>query len=165
MALAAAGNNDLLRESVINSALADIHLPGRAQIVADRFVLDVAHNPDAAAMLATTVKDIRSGRAAVTILGMLNDKDVEAVVNALDGLTDHWIAVTTDSPRAIAADELSQRIQVVTNRPCRRSPSMAAAIAHAAELSDGDETILITGSFYTVGAALVILAAAGDEHG
>jgi len=165
MVLAAAGFDHLLEVGLINSVLTRLELPGRAQTVADRFVVDVAHNPAAATALADAVGRIGTGRAAVTILGMLDDKDVSGVVTELDALTDHWIAVGVDSPRAFQAEELARQVANATDRPCWIAASMDQAIARATEISETWETILITGSFYTVGAALVILAAAGNEHG
>lgn len=163
--LATAGFDDLLQANVVDVALASATLPGRAQWVDDRFVLDVAHNPAAATALVSTVIGTGRGRAGATVLGMLDDKDVASVVAALDPLTDHWIAVTADSPRAFAADELARQVANATDRPCWIADSMSAAIDRAIEVSAADDLILITGSFYTVGAALVILAAAGDKHG
>lgn len=163
--LAVAGFENLLQAKVVDAALASVTLPGRAQQVEDRFVLDVAHNPAAATALARTVIGTEHGRAGATILGMLDDKDVAKVVEALNPITDHWIAVSVDSPRALAADELARQVANATDRPCWIADSMSRAIDRAVEFSAAEDLILITGSFYTVGAALVILAAAGDKHG
>jgi dihydrofolate synthase/folylpolyglutamate synthase len=163
--LAVAGFEDLLQAKRIDAALASVALPGRAQLVDDRFILDVAHNPAAAVALAKALAATGTGRVSATIIGMLDDKDVAGVSELLDPLTDHWIAVKADSPRAFAADELARQIANATDRPCWIADSMSAAIDRASEVSAASDVILITGSFYTVAAALVILAAAGDKHG
>jgi dihydrofolate synthase/folylpolyglutamate synthase len=163
--LAVAGFEDLLQANRVDAALAGVALPGRAQLVDDRVILDVAHNPAAAVALANAMSATGSGRASATIIGMLNDKDIAGVVEVLDPLTDHWIAVTADSPRALAADELARQVANATDRPCWIADSMSAAIDRASEVGAARDVILITGSFYTVAAALVILAAAGDKHG
>jgi dihydrofolate synthase/folylpolyglutamate synthase len=98
-------------------------------------------------------------------MGMIDDKDVEGVVALLDPITEHWIAVAADSHRAIAADELARRLANATDRPCWIAETMNQAIDRAVELAPEDGIILTTGSFYTVGAALVILAAPGHEYG
>lgn len=163
--LEATGFVSLLDADLINAALAKTSLPGRAQIVANRFVLDVAHNPGAATALASTIAGLAEGRATVTILGMLDDKDVAGVVGPLDPITGHWIAVTADSARALDAAEVARRVSNATQRPCWIADSMSQAIDRATELAGASGQILITGSFYTVGAALVILAAPGYEYG
>ncbi len=163
--LAAMGYSELLDEATVNAAFGRLQVAGRAQQLAGRYLLDVAHNPAAAKALATTIAAGRTGRSAVTILGMLNDKDVAGVVAELDPLTDHWITVTADSPRALPASELGRQVANATDRPVWVADSMEAAIDRATEISAAPAQILVTGSFYTVGMALVILAAAGNEHG
>lgn len=165
MLLEATGFAALLDTDLINAALLNTSVPGRAQLVADRFILDVAHNPGAAAALANTVAGLAENGGVVTILGMLDDKDVPGVVEPLNELTEHWITVTADSPRALGANEVARQVANATDRPCWIAESMHAAIERAMLLAGTDGPILITGSFYTVGTALVILAAPGHEYG
>ncbi len=165
MLLESAGFESLLDAEVITTALAGVSLDGRMQIIAARWVLDVAHNPAAASALAAALRTTEQGRAVVTVIGMLDDKDVSAVVEPLNELTDHWIAVTADSPRAIPANELGRRISISTDRPCWIAESFEQALERAEELADANDLLLVTGSFYTVGAALVILAALGPDYG
>lgn len=163
--LESAGFESLLDADLINTALANVSLAGRMQSVAGRWILDVAHNPAAASALAAMLCTTQQGRAAVTVIGMLDDKDVAAVVEPLNEHTDHWIAVTADSPRAIPASELARRISIATDRPCWIADSFEQALKRARELAAANDLLLVTGSFYTVGAALVILAAPGQEYG
>jgi dihydrofolate synthase/folylpolyglutamate synthase len=165
MLLESAGFESLLDADIINTALASVSLAGRMQTIAGRWLLDVAHNPAAASVLAEALSTMPQGRAAVTVIGMLDDKDVAAVVEPLNELTDHWIAVTADSPRAIPANELARQISITTHRPCWIADSFEQAIERAEELADANELLLATGSFYTVGAALVILAAPRQDYG
>jgi dihydrofolate synthase/folylpolyglutamate synthase len=165
MLLESAGFESLLDTDVISAALASVSLAGRTQSIAGRWILDVAHNPAAAGALAATLGAMQQGRAAVTVIGMLDDKDVAAVVEPLNALTEHWIAVTADSPRAIPANELGRRIAIASNRPCWVADSVEKALERAEELAGANDLLLVTGSFYTVGAALVILAALGLENG
>ena len=163
--LEAVGMTALLDTATVNAALTTVSVPGRSQLVGDRFVLDVAHNPAAAEALAQTLRGSAQGRSAVTILGMLDDKDVAGVVTPLAELTDHWIAVRADSHRAIEVGELARQVEAATGKPCETADSMSQALERAVELAGDDEQVLITGSFYTVGAALVILAAPGNQYG
>jgi dihydrofolate synthase/folylpolyglutamate synthase len=163
--LESAGFESLLDTDVINRAFASVSLAGRMQSIAGRWLLDVAHNPAAASALAAALGTMQQGRAAVTVIGMLDDKDVAGVVAPLNALTDHWIAVMADHPRAIPASELGRRISIATDRPCWIADSFEQALQRAEELAAANELLLVTGSFYTVGAALVILAAPGQENG
>ncbi len=165
MLLESAGFESLLEAEIVNKALATVSLAGRMQSIAGRWILDVAHNPAAAHALAAALGTPPHSRVAATVIGMLDDKDVEAVVAPLNGLTDHWIAVTADNPRAIPAGELARRISNSTDRPCWIAASFEQALGRANELGGADDLLLVTGSFYTVGAALVILAAPGQQYG
>lgn len=161
----ASGFDTLLDEQGISAALAATSLPGRAQVIDGRYIVDVAHNPAAATALAQALGGIDAEGTRVTIVGMLDDKDVEGVATQLNSRTDHWLAVRAESPRGIAAAELSRRVANATNRPCWIADSMQQALSRADALAGKDGQVLITGSFYTVATALVILAAPRHEYG
>ncbi len=155
--LEAAGFDALLQPDVINSALSDIQLAGRMQTIGENRIVDVAHNPAAAEVLADSLRIRDPGGIAVAILGMLDDKDVEGVVAPLAGLAGSWIAVTADNARAIPAAELARRVANSTGRACLIAETLDAAIERAAELAGPDGSVLVTGSFYIVGAALTAI--------
>ncbi len=148
------GFGDALNRDAVNAALDDVQLDGRIQsiVLETHWVVDVAHNPDAAEALAQGL-DGFAGRT-VAIVGMLDDKDVESVVRHIDGLVDEWIAVTADSPRAIDAAELGERISVVASGSCQVADSLYTAMHRAEELAGPSDRVLVTGSFYLVGPAL-----------
>ncbi len=148
------GFGGALDRDAVNAALADVQLDGRIQSIAldTHWVVDVAHNPDAAEALARGLEGF-PGRT-VAIVGMLDDKDVESVVRHIDGRVDEWIAVTADSPRAIGAAELGERISAVASGRCQVADSLHAAMERAEQLAGPGDRVLVTGSFYLVGPAL-----------
>lgn len=114
------------------------------------WVLDVGHNPHAARYLARRLGD----RRWHVLLGMLADKDVEAVTRALAPLAASWSLVTLSVPRGLSAAELNARATV---SPARCYDSVAAAVAAAPEDAQG-LPILVCGSFFTVADALSLLS-------
>ncbi len=145
-----------LDTATINEALPTVTLTGRLQSVRDDgkdWLLDVAHNPAAAAALADTL-GAEPPRTTWGIIGLLDDKDVEGIVAPLDDYVDHWMAVTTDSARSLSAEECARRIANCTGRPCRISASVDEAMQIAQECAAADDRILVTGSFYLVGPVL-----------
>ncbi|MEM7431294.1 MAG: folylpolyglutamate synthase/dihydrofolate synthase family protein [Pseudomonadota bacterium] len=136
----------------IAAVLGGVTVMGRMQIVDDRWLLDVAHNPAAASALAQSLREQHNGEI-VALIGMLEDKDVEGVVTALDPSVSEWIAVMPENSRALTADELARRIANATNRPCQVATSIDGAITTLAA-RDVSDTVLITGSFFLVGPAL-----------
>ena len=155
----AAGFGDILDRDRVNATLASVSIPGRMQTVkTDRdWLLDVAHNPAAAAALARALQAMPPRGRTVAILGMLDDKDVEGLVTALGDVVDKWIAVTANSPRAIPVDELARRVANRANQGCLEAGSMTAALEEARRFTSSDDRILVTGSFFVVGPALEAL--------
>lgn len=155
--LDAAGLHEATEKDLVASVLPALQLAGRGQRISDggcEWLLDVAHNPAAAEVLAATLAgDAHPGRN-IALVGMLDDKDVEATAGALDEHVDLWIATTADSGRAIEAGELARRIANATGRPCLVAASIDAAMQSARREASGNDRILVTGSFYVVGPVL-----------
>ena len=145
-----------LDQPAISEALAVTSLDGRLQRVErDRqWLLDVAHNPAAAQVLADVLSQSEFAGRTVAIIAMLDDKDVEGVVEPLIDHVDNWIAVTADSTRAIEAAELARRVANRSNQACLIAPSLDSAMTHARDVSSAGDRVLVTGSFYIVGPAL-----------
>ena len=154
-----AGFDELLREELVNKALQQLRLDGRMQELKSgaRWLLDVAHNPAAASVLSDTLRAESHSARTVAIIGMLDDKDVQGVVEPLADQVDHWIAVTAASPRAIDAGELARQVANTTNAACLVAGSLDAAIDRAQDLAGPDDRVLVTGSFYLVGPVLEAL--------
>ncbi len=152
----AAGFADLLTGDRVSAALRGLKIPGRMQRLRDThdWLLDVAHNPAAASVLADALEDSAAEGPTVAILGMLDDKDVEGLVDPLRRHVEHWIAFAADSPRALAAPELARRIANATNRGCVEARGVDDAMSVARELCGPGGRILVTGSFYSVGPVL-----------
>ena len=158
MLLEAAGLSDALDTSLVNEVLPNVSLKGRLQrIIIDtpgskgrEWLLDVAHNPAAAEVLAQTLAAMKTDGEIAAIVGLLDDKDVEGVVSPLIPHVDRWIAMTADSHRAIAASELARQISNLTGRACLVAESAAAAIESARRTASESDRILATGSFLTV---------------
>lgn len=155
--LEAAGLERALDPELVNRVLPEVTLAGRLQAISAAgtlWLLDVAHNPAGAAVLADTLAaDAGDGRT-LAIIGILDDKDVEGIALALDTAVDAWIAVTADNPRAIRSDELARRISNACDRPCRIAESLQDAMQYARRNVAESDRILLTGSFFLIGPAL-----------
>ena len=152
----AMGCEQILTTAAVNDALGKLSLPGRFQVINSRrrWVLDVAHNPAAAAVLAKSLQELSHAGPISAVVGMLAGKDVEGVVKPLSALVDSWIAVPVEGARAEPAAVLAQKIANCSSKPCRIATSMPEALETTERRAAPDELTLVTGSFYAVGPAL-----------
>lgn len=134
-------------------------LPGRFQIVPGEveWILDVAHNEAAAAVLASALAARHCGGRSFAVAGMLADKDAAAIARALDPLIDQWLlAGIDDEPRGLDARALQARLPPLRGT-VELATDVAAACARARVLARPRDRVIVFGSFYVVGPALVWL--------
>jgi len=143
----------------VRHGLASVELPGRFQIVPGQpvIVLDVAHNPQAAAALAFNLDQMGFYPRTHAVFGAMRDKDIAGMVARLAPLVDAWYPCDLPLPRAATAQELArllrERLPAQTVVPdCHASPSAALAAALAA--ADSADRIVVFGSFLCVGGVL-----------
>lgn len=141
----------------IREGLSLVEVPGRFQVLPGRpsIVLDVAHNPQAAGVLAENLGNMGFFPETWAVLGMLSDKDVEGVVERLRERVDHWLLADLPGPRGLRAEQLRARIEAIGTTAdvgCFASPAQAFAAARE-RVAEGDR-IVVFGSFLTVGEVL-----------
>jgi dihydrofolate synthase / folylpolyglutamate synthase len=146
--------------NAVEQGLRRVRLPGRFQRIDDprgfEWVLDVAHNPDAARTLASNlVRYPAAGRTSI-ICGMLGDKDVEEVVGILGPAAGRWIAADTDGPRGLPGHALSARA-AARGVSMEHGGTVADAMSLAAADAGSGDRVVVFGSFHTVGPALEYL--------
>jgi dihydrofolate synthase/folylpolyglutamate synthase len=160
-----AGFAGVIDAELINRVFPKVSLAGRLQrLVSDgqEWLIDVAHNPAAAEVLASTLGLMgSSGESAgttIAIVGLLDDKDVAGVIGPLAEQVGTWIAMTAASERAVAANELARQISNITGKACLVAGSPLDAVEFARRNASENDRILATGSFFTVGPILDQLA-------
>ncbi|MEO6742294.1 MAG: folylpolyglutamate synthase/dihydrofolate synthase family protein [Chthoniobacteraceae bacterium] len=145
---------------IVREAFASVEWPARFQRADDRIVIDGAHNPPAAAQLAAAWREEFGDEKAAIILGVLADKDASGIISALLPISARVICTPVRSPRALPPAELAALIHAQT-RSVTVAESLDAALADAR--ADGGR-ILIAGSLFLAGEALVRLGLADGEH-
>ena len=146
-----------ISERAIKQGVAEASVAGRLQILAEspQLVVDVAHNPQAAAQLAEWLA--AHPRRTRAVFSALKDKDIEAIVSRLVPFIAHWhLAGIEDAGlRGTSAEVLAARVAPLIAGE-RRSvhSSISAALASAMSEASADERVLVFGSFHTVAEAL-----------
>ena len=147
----------VLDRNALERGLREVRLAGRFQRVPSgtgfEWVLDVAHNPEAAAALAANLVRWPVPGLTTAVCGMLGDKDVAGVLNALRDRVDRWFAASTDGPRGLGDAALAARA-AAAGIGMTEAGSIAQAMARAASEAREGDRIVVFGSFHTVGPAL-----------
>ncbi len=146
-------------QQAVRIGLAQVSLPGRLQILPGSpvIVLDVAHNPHAAAALAQNLDGMAYYPYTHAVIGMLNDKDVAGVVGKLATRIDHWYCAGIEGARGMSGDQLAEVVrQAVTSvtgkriapRPDRASSQAATTDAAAAAGKSGIRPAIVSSSSF-----------------
>ena len=153
--LNAAGGAFSISLSQARASLPDVRLPGRFQRVGP-YIFDVAHNPDGAAVLAATVEAVRPPTPRAAVLCVLADKDWHGVMTALSPVVDLFIL--TDAPTAPASRAWDRESALAFARDCGWNAMLESDFDRAlVRATDMASTVLVTGSFHTVGDAMARL--------
>ena len=109
-------------------------------------ILDGAHNPHAAAALASGIKKFLPEKRTL-LCGMMADKDCAGVMSTLAPLFERVIAVPVQSPRAISPAELAALAAPYCKSVFTAENAAQALDAALAALKPG-EALVVAGSLY-----------------
>lgn len=152
----------------IRQGLARVVLPGRFQVLPGQpaIILDVGHNPQAAAHLRRNLDEMGFYPETWAVFGMLGDKDVADVVSHLAPTIDHWLCCDLGGPRGLSGEQLAATVRAVVGRTHPDATvavvaTPAEALARAKAEAEAADRIVVFGSFLTVADVQLSLAAAG----
>ena len=145
-----------INQDAARTGLLSVHLPGRFQVIAGAIpvILDVAHNPEAAGVLAENLRRHPCQGRTLAVLGMLRDKDAEGVAQSLAGQIDCVYAASLGVDRGLQAQELAARVQGGGLVVRQEFASVVEAFQQAREEAVSGDRIVVFGSFFTVAAVL-----------
>ena len=144
-----------LSDGAIREGLAQVAWPGRLQVVAGppRILLDGAHNLAGAGALAEFVSEQREELGNVVLLfGVLQDKDWEGMLDLISPLAHRIVLTRPPSSRGLDPMRVAARARRYGEVLIEQDPEAAFDIAKG--LARPGDTVLVSGSLYTVGAIL-----------
>lgn len=161
-ALAALNDRFPLSQANIRAGLTRAVIPGRLQVLPGlpTRVFDVAHNPDAARAFADTLRCQFVKGATHAVFGMLKDKDIAGVVQAMKGVVDHWHVAALETPRSATGEEILGVFKSL-GMQAKTYPDIRAAYAAVRQVAGPEDRVLVFGSFHTVGGILATLEQGG----
>ncbi|MBU1767295.1 MAG: bifunctional folylpolyglutamate synthase/dihydrofolate synthase [Candidatus Omnitrophica bacterium] len=132
---------------------------GRLERIGERpsFILDGAHNPQAAKILKEEIIKVKSaGKNIKMIFGVLKDKDRENIMKEIFPVVDEIILVKPNTKRAVSLSILKKEGKIY-NKNITTSINLASTIKELKKNKKDKNIILICGSLYLVGEARSIL--------
>lgn len=140
-------------EDKLRLGMAQAKWPGRFTVLGKRpyFIVDGAHNEDAAARLAQSLEFYFPKKRMIYIMGMLADKEYEKVIALTHALADQIITVTPPgTPRALPAYELAQEVAKV-HKNVTAVDSLEEAVEMSRLLAGKNDVIVAFGSLSFLG--------------
>ncbi|MBK1723760.1 bifunctional tetrahydrofolate synthase/dihydrofolate synthase [Thiocystis violacea] len=132
-------------------------LPGRFQVIPGTvtWILDVAHNAEAAQCLASNLQGFQCAGVVRAVLAVLSDKMPESIAEPLRPFVHAWYLAQSDDARAMSVEELSGRLGASLGVGAMQSfVDVESALDSAFAASQAGDCVLVVGSFTTVGQAL-----------
>ena len=88
----------------------------------------------------------------VCVVGILQEKDVIGIIEALDPVVDHFVVTQSQSDRAISVSDLADAVSAIAgpDRVDSRA-NVESALERAKEISGVDGGVIITGSITLIG--------------
>ncbi len=171
------GGQEPLDAEVVAEAFASVTSPGRLEIIrrSPTVLLDAAHNPHGATALVNALEDSFTFSPLVGVLGVMADKDHEALLAELEPALAHVVCTQNSSDRSLPAEELAEEARGIFGHDrVSVAANLADAIDEAAGLAEvggdlgeaiGSGGVLVTGSVVTVGEARALLKPRGRTAG
>ncbi len=162
------GGEQPLETEIVTTGLAEVTSPGRLEIVrrSPTVLVDAAHNLAGAQALREALNDSFTFTKLVGLVAILQDKDADAILEALEPMLDHVVISRTTSARAMSPTELGKlaeeifgedRVTVIRDLP--DALDQAAALADDGGVGGG---VLATGSVVTAAEVRLLVGAGGD---
>lgn len=147
-----------LDQRAVRAGLLTARLRGRFEVRPGRptWVLDVAHNPQAAGVLDGMLADLHVPGRRIAVCGMLADKDAAGVAQVLAARFDAWYLIDLDDrSRGLSAAALYDRMRpALPGVELHRGGEIGDTLATLSGQLAADDQVVVFGSFLTVGAAM-----------
>ena len=146
-------------DEILSVALGNVTSPGRLQYLAANppIIVDAAHNPHGATALASAIRDVLPFERVWMVLGVLDDKDAQGIIEALDPVVAGFICTQSNSDRAMQANDLAGIVaELVGPDRVQAEPTLSVAIETAKSMCGPADAIMVSGSITLVGDTMTL---------
>ncbi len=145
-----------ISDKALKNGLLNAKNPGRMEMVLKNpiVILDGAHNADGIKKLEEFIERVYSDKPIISLVGILADKDVNAIGERIIHFSDHIIVTEPDNPRKMPANELTAKLKQYGNKSikinCEQNAQKALAMA-IEEANARNAIVICCGSLYLIG--------------
>lgn len=142
----------VVSEEALREGFRETTWPGRFEVVGKKpvFVIDGGHNPQCIEALAKNVTSYMQGQKVVAIVGVLADKDYEAMFRPMLSLVDEFYCITPPCPRALKGKKLAEYLNELGVK-AKAYETLEVTIQKAREAAGEEGAVLCFGSLYSIG--------------
>jgi len=141
-----------ISEEAVFNGLYNAKWAGRFEVLGKNpwIIIDGAHNLHGAIALRKSIESLLKDYKITLVVGMLQDKDVQGVLEDLIPLMSKVVATEPNNPRAMKASELAEKLKVF-NKETHICESIQEAIKRSKDITSEEEVIIFAGSLYMIG--------------
>ena len=134
------------------------NLKGRCELIKNKFLLDVSHNPAAVQNLKHFIRrNFKTRNRIVAVFGVMSDKDVLGMVEPIKKIVSRWYVTSPEIGRAMKTSKLTSLLRESTDSEIIEVDRVKDAVHRAFKDSSEETLILVLGSFYTVSEAVPVI--------
>lgn len=163
------GSGRQLNIEAVRRGFANATSPGRLEVVrrSPTVIVDAAHNPHGAQVLATALEDSFNFDHLIGVVSVMADKDVAGVLESLETTLNEVVVTWNGADRAMRAEELgalahplfgADRVTVVP----KLSDAIDVAIERADQVAGSGVGVIVTGSVVTAANARAMMGLIGS---
>ncbi len=141
-----------IEPEAVEHGLYSVSWPGRFELCSSEpdFIVDGGHNPQCAEAVAEALLKYYPDTRRILLLGVMKDKDHQAMAELLDRVADQYVAAAPEGERALPAEELAETLKSF-GKPVTVCGSVQEAVSTAVELAGEQGMVCATGSLYLAG--------------
>lgn len=161
------GGQIQIADDILRSAISDVSSPGRLQLIrtVPNLLLDGAHNPAGALILAQALRAEFSEKPLVGVIAVLADKDAAGLFSNLAGVFENVVLTQSSSPRSMPVAELESLAKDGLGQEVESISDFKLALERAKQRAlEINGTVVVTGSITLVGDVIKLIQEESDEE-
>ncbi|MZH02846.1 MAG: bifunctional folylpolyglutamate synthase/dihydrofolate synthase, partial [Nitrospinae bacterium] len=141
-------------EENLRKGLKKVAWEGRLETVSSEptIVLDCAHNEDSVRIMTTELRENFKFSRCFIVLGLMQDKNIDEVIDILSQLGDKFFLVSVNPPRGEAPEKLAEKLKA-KNKQSQTFGTVSEALKAVKQSANQDDLVCITGSIFLIAEA------------